>query len=441
MKKRGIKAISVILTALMCLTVVASAEIYIENNIPSSWVLGTEQIEITPQDSTNGIAYLEVNGVSVAGNKGQISQNGTPYYKIKLASETDSELKVDVLLGNISAKTGQFAFRFNENLAFTAVAKSANTELLTENPSANKKGSFYVDATNRVGYVTWYNAGNTVDGTTEEKVLLTLTFEKVNTNYSFNFNTFKGEPLATELNNPALSKGAVIQKVSGTSVTDYCTANQNLDYVIECDGKVFVDNISVLSFAGQASDAVDGKFNVKVINGIGETKEETLTVNVDDTEPQVSFNASVSENTISVTDISVTNDPLSQITSFVAELIKDGDVISTPDINGNSVTFENLETGIYTIKVTATTGAGKSSSTTKRVAVGDAKLFTPGDILEDGAIDVRDAVKLLKYIANIETLTESELLAADTLYDGVIDVRDAVKLLKYIANIETSLGE
>lgn len=440
MKKIGIKAITVIVTLLMCLTVVASAEIYIEHNIPSSFVLSTEQIEITPADTVNGVAYMEVNDVSATGNKGTISQNGTPYYKIKLASETDSELTVDVLLGNISAKAGQFAFRFNENLAYSSVTESANAELLTENPSANKKGSFYVDAANRVGYVTWYNADNAVDGTTEEKVLFTLTFAKSTPDYSFNFNTFKGEPQASELYNPALSKGSVIQKVSGTSVTDYCTANQNLDYVIECDGKVFVDNVTALSYVGQASNAVDGKFNVKVINGIGETKEETLTINIDDTEPQVSFNVAGTETSVSVTDISVATMPPSGVT-YVAEIIKDNAVVSTKNVSGNSVTFESLETGIYTVKVTATTGAGKSSATTKKVAVGDATLFTPGDVLEDGAVDVRDAVKLLKYIANAETLTESELLAADTLYDGVIDVRDAVKLLKFIANIESSLGE
>ena len=63
-----------------------------------------------------------------------------------------------------------------------------------------------------------------------------------------------------------------------------------------------------------------------------------------------------------------------------------------------------------------------------------------GDILADGKVNVKDAVKLAQYLAKWEiTLTDSEMLAADVVADGKINTKDAVKLAQYLAKWDITL--
>ena len=58
-----------------------------------------------------------------------------------------------------------------------------------------------------------------------------------------------------------------------------------------------------------------------------------------------------------------------------------------------------------------------------------------GDANSDGVVDTRDAVIILKYAANMTTLTEDQLIAADVNHDGVADTRDVVVILKFMAGM------
>lgn len=65
----------------------------------------------------------------------------------------------------------------------------------------------------------------------------------------------------------------------------------------------------------------------------------------------------------------------------------------------------------------------------------------PGDIERDGEVNVKDLVKLTKYLAGFDvTMTDTDKKLADVNGDGVIDSRDAVKLARYIAGKEINLG-
>jgi len=60
----------------------------------------------------------------------------------------------------------------------------------------------------------------------------------------------------------------------------------------------------------------------------------------------------------------------------------------------------------------------------------------PGDVNNDGVIDVIDAAKIRKHILLIEILNVNTNPAADVNHDGVIDVIDAAKVRKHILKIE-----
>lgn len=66
-----------------------------------------------------------------------------------------------------------------------------------------------------------------------------------------------------------------------------------------------------------------------------------------------------------------------------------------------------------------------------------------GDVNGDGKIRPADASVILKYVADILTLDDSQILAADVNGDGKIRPADASTILKYVADIDTgfAIGE
>ena len=73
-------------------------------------------------------------------------------------------------------------------------------------------------------------------------------------------------------------------------------------------------------------------------------------------------------------------------------------------------------------------------------------IFSPqkkiGDINGDGVINVADLVLLSRYIAELETLTDTQLKAADVNGDGKVNIADLVRLARWLANLEpTPLGQ
>lgn len=65
------------------------------------------------------------------------------------------------------------------------------------------------------------------------------------------------------------------------------------------------------------------------------------------------------------------------------------------------------------------------------------KEYLMGDVDLNGVVDTRDAAKLLRYAAELESLTKEQLKVADVTYDGEEDTRDAGRILKYAAEIIT----
>lgn len=64
--------------------------------------------------------------------------------------------------------------------------------------------------------------------------------------------------------------------------------------------------------------------------------------------------------------------------------------------------------------------------------------YTLGDVNMNDTVDLPDAVLILKYIAELENLSDNEINAADVNRDGVVDLPDAVLIMQYIAEIISS---
>lgn len=65
--------------------------------------------------------------------------------------------------------------------------------------------------------------------------------------------------------------------------------------------------------------------------------------------------------------------------------------------------------------------------------------YTLGDVNEDGDIDSKDALRVLRIAAELVTPTETERLASDVNGDGAVDAKDALRVLRYAAGIISSL--
>lgn len=64
--------------------------------------------------------------------------------------------------------------------------------------------------------------------------------------------------------------------------------------------------------------------------------------------------------------------------------------------------------------------------------------YTPGDVDENGSVQVGDAVKILESVVGKTTLTKAQELAADVNGDGNVQVGDAVKVLEFVVGKITS---
>lgn len=61
--------------------------------------------------------------------------------------------------------------------------------------------------------------------------------------------------------------------------------------------------------------------------------------------------------------------------------------------------------------------------------------YTLGDVDGDGRIQARDALCVLKHVANVEMLNATGKLAADVDNDGKIKARDALTILQFVAGV------
>ncbi len=88
-----------------------------------------------------------------------------------------------------------------------------------------------------------------------------------------------------------------------------------------------------------------------------------------------------------------------------------------------------------TVTVTATTDTGVSTTFTVTVTDPDF-IILPGDVNDDGVINIIDLIKMKKYIVGMITLTGREFAAADLQEDQIINSLDLIKLRRILLGIE-----
>ena len=64
-----------------------------------------------------------------------------------------------------------------------------------------------------------------------------------------------------------------------------------------------------------------------------------------------------------------------------------------------------------------------------------------GDVDLDGNVSINDATLIQFYLAELETLSEQQLLLADTNGDGEVTINDATHLQEYLADLGVVLGK
>lgn len=62
-----------------------------------------------------------------------------------------------------------------------------------------------------------------------------------------------------------------------------------------------------------------------------------------------------------------------------------------------------------------------------------------GDVTGEGEVDIGDAIKILRYDAGLDTLTDNQLVSGEVTGDGVVDIGDAIKILRYDAGLISTL--
>ena len=88
-----------------------------------------------------------------------------------------------------------------------------------------------------------------------------------------------------------------------------------------------------------------------------------------------------------------------------------------------------------TVTVTATTDTGVFTTFTVTVTDPDF-IILPGDVNDDGIINILDLVRLKKYLAGMITLTGRASTAANLQEDQFIDSLDLIKLCRILLGIE-----
>ena len=62
--------------------------------------------------------------------------------------------------------------------------------------------------------------------------------------------------------------------------------------------------------------------------------------------------------------------------------------------------------------------------------------FILGDVNGDGIVSIKDATAIQRHLAELDILTDLQLLAADVNGDGNVDISDATLLQTYLAEMD-----
>lgn len=119
----------------------------------------------------------------------------------------------------------------------------------------------------------------------------------------------------------------------------------------------------------------------------------------------------------------------------------------TVTVNPADTTTTTTITTTTTTQATTTTTTTKATTTTTQATTTTTttttKAFKPyyGDVNLDGVVDLRDTIKLNKYLAGQVTLSDAAMINADvTETSGAVDDKDATKLMRFVLFLVTDLG-
>ena len=125
------------------------------------------------------------------------------------------------------------------------------------------------------------------------------------------------------------------------------------------------------------------------------------------------------------------------------------------DLNGDTMTYQVSINGAKAVKIdenwsfcpselgkmelvfTASDGTLTSEPYTLTLTVTELAVQI-GDIDGNGTINLKDATRLLRYLAGWDV--EVHIAAADTNGDGKVNMKDATHLMKYLSNWAVTLG-
>lgn len=119
--------------------------------------------------------------------------------------------------------------------------------------------------------------------------------------------------------------------------------------------------------------------------------------------------------------------------------------IDQVDIKKGEATFSIIpkamtDDATYNVYV-STNGENGSLTKVASFQYGTKPPYTLGDVNNDGDIDPKDAVLVLRYSAELIPLGEDQQKAANVNGDAFIDAKDAVKILRYSAGMIKSFEE
>jgi alpha-amylase len=106
--------------------------------------------------------------------------------------------------------------------------------------------------------------------------------------------------------------------------------------------------------------------------------------------------------------------------------------------SGSSLKYTDAVNKSSLVDLSNVSGYTSSSLSGKTTVVVD-KTGIFGDVNGDGIIDIQDVTEIQKYLANLTTLSSSQLANADIDGDGEISIKDATEIQKYLAGFDGSL--
>jgi hypothetical protein len=167
------------------------------------------------------------------------------------------------------------------------------------------------------------------------------------------------------------------------------------------------------------------------------------TVTYDGTNPSLAITDPMQDITTELNSITIGGTVTDAVTSVIVTITVDNQSYTPTVTNGafsQLITLDTLKT--YAVAVTAKDEVG-NTATAQRNIIRAASSISSGDLNGDGAVNVADALKVLRIAVGLDPATASDYAKGDVaplkdgkpLPDGVIDIADALVVLEKAVNL------